>query len=997
MYNIASTSDSSFHKPCFRKPEIWATSKKNCNLLIFFTTNVFILHIKICRMKKLLLSICVVLLCVSLNGQLLTWSPQFPLDNSTITVTLDATKGNKALDGFAGPVYMHLGVITSASTTSTDWRYVPTTWASTTAPQATAAGANKWTFTITNPRAFFNAANGGVPASETILRVALLFRNADGSKVHKNTDNSDMYVPIYAAGSNNIVFTNPPLVPNFNTTNETAAATLGQPMNVTATASTTGGTLNLFFNGNLIAGPITNAASISGAGTPTTSGTQRFVAQLTVGNTTVSDTIQFFIAPPNVILPLPAGVQEGINYWPGCDSVTLVLYAPNKLNAVVLGDFAANTWAPQTNYQMNRTPDGNNYWITLRGLTPGQEYAFQYLVDNSIYIADPYAEKVLDPWNDRFIPTATFPNLKPYPTDPNVSSGTNGYISILQTCPTQYVWKTQNFVKPNKRHLVTYELLVRDFGDARNYQMLIDSLPYFKRLGVNSIQLMPVNEFSGNESWGYNPVFYLALDKAYGTKDKFKEFIDSCHQNGIAVLLDVVYNHLDAFNAPQGRLYWDAANGRPAVGNPWLNLQAPHPYSVFEDLNHSATTTRSLVRRAFEYWIKEYKIDGFRLDLAKGFTQKATNETTVEDFDGGRLSNLYHYYDYVNNNFPGTYMILEFLGQQRTEENQYANKGYLLWSKITDQYNQATMGYSTGSDFSKVIYNSSQTAFIVPAAQGYMESHDEERLMFKNISFGRNESGFNLKDTTQALLRMAAAATVFFTTPGPKLLWQFGERGYDVSINFNGGRTANKPHNWAQWTEPRRKRLFDVYAKLINLRVANAELFNSTNFQYDFSETAGLFKRMQIMDNAANGLRITAIANMDVVPITRTIGLQATGEWMHYVSNGTGAGLNGGENTLFTVNDFNQSVTLQPGEYHVYLYHPANVYVFNGSGNWNDAANWTYNRIPPANLPSGAEIMINPRMGGECILNIAQTIGQGAKITVMAGKKIQIPLNLSIQ
>jgi 1,4-alpha-glucan branching enzyme len=775
------------------------------------------------------------------------------------------------------------------------------------------------------------------------------------------------------------------------------AAAVGQAMNVTATASTSGGTLNLFFNGNLIAGPITGAAAISGSGTPTTSGTQRFVAQLTVGGNTVSDTIQFFIPPANVIRALPPGVQEGINYWPGCDSVTLVLFAPNKQNVVVLGDFASNTWAPQTNYQMNRTPDGNYYWLTLRGLTPSQEYSFQYLVDNSIYIADPYSEKILDPWNDRFIPTATYPGLKPYPNDPNVSSGVNGYISILQTCRPEYEWKTKNFVKPDKRHLVTYELLIRDFGDARNYQMLIDSMNYFKRLGINSIELMPVNEFSGNESWGYNPVFYCALDKAYGTKDKFKEFIDSCHQNGIAVLLDVVYNHLDAFNGPQGRLYWDAASGRPAANNPWLNQQAPHPYSVFEDLNHNSQATRYLVRRAFEYWIKEFKIDGFRIDLAKGFTQKATNTTTVEDFDGGRLSILYHYYDFVNNNFPGTYMILEFLGQQRNEENQYANKGYLLWSKITDQYNQATMGFVTGSDFSKVIYNSNQTAFLVPAAQGYMESHDEERLMFKNISFGRNEAGINTKDTTVALARMAAAATVFFTTPGPKLLWQFGERGYDVSIFFNGDRIANKPHNWAQWTEPRRKRLYEVYSKLINLRVANAELFNSTNFQYDFSENNGLFKRMQIMDNAANGLRITAIANMDVVSQTRTIGFQATGDWLHYVSNGTGSGLNGVENSIVNIGAFSQSVTLQPGEYHVYLYHPANVYVFNGSGNWTDPANWTYNRVPPANLPSGAEIMINPRMGGECVLNIAQTIGQGAKITVMAGKKIQIPLNLNIQ
>ena len=83
--------------------------------------------------------------------------------------------------------------------------------------------------------------------------------------------------------------------------------------------------------------------------------------------------------------------------------------------------------------------------------------------------------------------------------------------------------------------------------------MLIDTISYFKRSWYKCIELMPVNEFSGNESWGYNPAFYCALDKAYGTKDKFKEFIDLCHQNGIAVILDVVYNHLDAYICPTGQ------------------------------------------------------------------------------------------------------------------------------------------------------------------------------------------------------------------------------------------------------------------------------------------------------------------------------------------------------------------------------------------------------------------------------------------------------------
>ncbi|MEO7766592.1 MAG: alpha-amylase family glycosyl hydrolase, partial [Ferruginibacter sp.] len=567
---------------------------------------------------------------------------------------MDATRGNQQLMGYTGTVYMHLGLITSASVNSGDWRYSPTTWGTTTAPVATSLGNNKWSFTINNPRAYFNSAGGGVPVGESILRIAILFRNGPGDLAQRNAGGGDMYIPIYPAGGNHMQFTQPFIQPFYNISHEAITASVNQQVPVTAVASTASGTLNLYFNGVLIAGPLTGVSTITGNPTINTSGNQQIISELVIGGASYYDTVQFYLAPPNTIQSLPPGVREGINYWPGCDSVTLVLYAPNKQNSVVLGDFPNNNWVSQTQFLMNKTPDGNYYWITLHGLTPGIEYSFEYLVDNSIYIADPYSEKVLDPWNDQYIPASTYPGLKSYPVSPNVLAGTNGIVSVLQTCATPYNWQVTNFVKPDQRNLVTYELLVRDFGSAHNYQMLIDTISYFKRLGINAIELMPVSEFSGNDSWGYNPEFYLALDKAYGTKDKFKEFIDLCHKNGIAVILDVVYNQLDAFNAPEGKLYWDAANNKPATNNPWLNPDAPHPYSVFNDLNHTSAATQYWVSRALEYWITEYKVDGYRFDLAKGFTQTPSDNTTVENYDQSRVDNLKRYYDSIIPKYPGT-------------------------------------------------------------------------------------------------------------------------------------------------------------------------------------------------------------------------------------------------------------------------------------------------------------------------------------------------------
>lgn len=101
-----------------------------------------------------------------------------------------------------------------------------------------------------------------------------------------------------------------------------------------------------------------------------------------------------------------------------------------------------------------------------------------------------------------------------------------------------------------------------------------------KELGIDAIELMPVQEFAGNDSWGYNTGLYFALDASYGTQNEYKAFIDACHQNGIAVIFDVVYNHTNNDN-PFARMYWDTFNNRPSTKNPWLNAVTPHQKYVF--------------------------------------------------------------------------------------------------------------------------------------------------------------------------------------------------------------------------------------------------------------------------------------------------------------------------------------------------------------------------------------------------------------------------------
>jgi glycosidase len=837
------------------------------------------------------------------TSQLLTTTPAFPKDTSVVAITVDCSKGNQGLFNYGNPndVYVHVGVITSASTGGGDWKYVKFTWGSTdAAAKATPLGNNRYVYTINNVRSFF-----GVPAGETIQKIAILFRNGSGSAVQRNSDGSDMYVSIYGtalAGK----YIQPPFEPRYIPVIEPATRAIGDTIRVTWLTNTLAD-LKTYFNGVQ-----TNAANssnvIQDSMRISTSGNQQIVARATIGAVTISDTINFFIAPPINTLPQPAGTRDGINYEPGDTSAILVLYAPNKTRVSVIGDF--NNWIETASQQMNRTPDGNRYWVRITGLTPGTEYAYQYVVDGSLKIADPYTSKVLDPFNDPFITAVTYPNLKPYPT-----GKTTGIVSVLQTAKPGYTWQINNFTRPDKRSLVIYELLLRDFVAAHDWKTLKDTLSYLKTLGINAIELMPFNEFEGNVSWGYNPSFYFAPDKYYGTENRLKEFVDECHKQGIAVLMDIALNHSFG-QSPMVQLYFDAVNNRPAPDNPWFNPTPRHAFNVGYDMNHESLATRAFVGRVVEHWLTEYKIDGFRFDLSKGFTQNNTcdangnncNVDAMGQYDASRVAIWKRYYDTLQQKSPGSYAILEHFAVD-LEEQELSAYGMMFWGNVHFQFNEATMGFLPNSNFQRVLHTTH--GFAQPHVIGYMESHDEERLQYKNFNFGNASGNYNIRDLSTGLRRNEMASAFFYMMPGPKMLWQFGELGYDYSINHctdgtvrNECRLDPKPIRWDYRDDLRRKRLFDITKSLLQLR-ANPLFKNGfvTN-RYEYNFDAG-FKWFKLTTDTSN---IVVVGNFNVTESTGAVTFQSAGTWYDYLNGGT-----------FNATGAPQNITLQPGEYRVFI------------------------------------------------------------------------------
>ncbi|MDR0332058.1 MAG: alpha-amylase [Dysgonamonadaceae bacterium] len=578
---------------------------------------------------------------------------------------------------------------------------------------------------------------------------------------------------------------------------------------------------------------------------------------------------------------LPAGLQHGINIIDN-STVTLVLFDKDTNGnsfdfAHVVGDFNNWTLSNTDTSQMFRDDAAGVWWITLNGLNATTEYAFQYFIGrragNTLRIADPYARKILDPWNDRYIPASTYPNLMTFP------AGAIGLTSVFQIQREEYIWQVNDFVIPSRDNLVIYELLLRDFTASGDINGAIEKLDYLQSLGVNAISLMPVQEFDGNDSWGYNPAFFFALDKAYGTDNMYKRFVDESNKRGIAVILDVVYNHATGAN-PWVRMWWDSLLNRPASYNPFFNPFAPHgAFGWFYDFNHESDLVRNFVKRNLQFLLEEYRFSGFRFDFTKGFTQKrtSTNEQ-LSARDDSRIAILKDYNDAVLAVNPDAFVILEHFTDDE-EEIILSNAGMIMWRNMNDAYSQSGMGWSDRSDFRRAYYGTASRP--VNSLVSYMESHDEERVAYRQSQWGNGVLRTNLAAQTRQL---ATSAAFFFTIPGPVMIWQFGEMAYDVSIDYNG-RTGRKPVRWEYLDVPERRRLHDTYTQLIALRHNHPELFAPTaTLNWQVTPAFWNNGRFLTLSSFGNEKRMVVVGNFTNNPINATTTFPTMGAWYNYMN-----------------------------------------------------------------------------------------------------------------
>ena len=806
------------------------------------------------------------LLPLNALAQILSVTPAFPSQNDTVTIIYDATEGNGALTGVV-PVYAHAGLITNQSTSPTDWKHVQGNWGTTDASVLmTNLGNNLHKIEYHMPTFY------GFGSSVIVQKMAFVFRNGNGTIVGRDPNGNDIYYDVYPANAG--------LIAQFLAPETTQLISSGDSLEFVI-AATQKSDFKIYDNGTLVYQDSTKQDNFYLGST--VGGIHTVVLQADHDTSTVYDTAYYAVQGPLNVGVMPGGMEQGINEL-NDTTVFFKLYAPFKNRVYCLTSL--NDFLPDTINAMTRTP-GGAWWFLEMSVPAGQPFTYQYMIDGDLRVADPYSEQVLDPWNDGYISNATYPNMPDYPL-----GKTTGIVSLYETAKPAYQWKNSTFNAPDKEELLIYELLIRDFVTTRNYQSLIDTLDYIERLGVNAIELMPNSEFEGNSSWGYNPSFHMALDKYYGTPDKFREFVDSCHSRGIAVIMDQVFNHAFGQN-PIAQMWWDSGNNRPAANNPYMNQNCPHPPNCWgNDFDHFVQPTRDYMDRINTYWIENFNIDGIRFDFTKGFT----NSSNADSYQSTRIAALKRMADECWNVDQDFYVILEHWGPNQ-EEKELSDYGMLLWGNAAHQYYEAAMGYTPDSDFKWGIYK--ERGWNDKHLISYMESHDEERASYKIKTYGNSSGGYDTKTLATRADRIIQASAFFYTIPGPKMIYMFEELGYDISID-NPCRVCEKPILWNYYNDQHRQKIYFYMASMMDMR-KKYDVFNTSNFTYALN---GASKRINLNSSSMNA---TVVGNFDVVQKDVYPNFQQTGIWYDYFSGDS-----------ITVTNASAPISFAPGEWHIY-------------------------------------------------------------------------------
>lgn len=276
--------------------------------------------------------------------------------------------------------------------------------------------------------------------------------------------------------------------------------------------------------------------------------------------------------------------RQGMGSIPYADTngtgVTFRVWAPNASSVTVRGEF--NGWGQTT---MVNEGGGSGLWsVDVPNAQAGQQY--KYFLNNNAYKRDPRARRVVSSAGNSII----------YKTD-------------------AFDWGDHFFNTPALKDTVIYQMHVGTFeggNPPRTFDQAITRLDHLQNLGVNAVKVMPINEFAGGRSWGYNPADLFAIENEYGGADAFKRFVKAAHERGIAVLVDIVHNHYGPTDLDMWR--FDGWSQNNLGGIYFYNDNRAHTWWGSTRPDFGRPQVRQFIRDQVFHFLEEFRVDGFRWD-----------------------------------------------------------------------------------------------------------------------------------------------------------------------------------------------------------------------------------------------------------------------------------------------------------------------------------------------------------------------------------------------
>ena len=532
----------------------------------------------------------------------------------------------------------------------------------------------------------------------------------------------------------------------------------------------------------------------------------RLVAFTSAGDSVVYERIAY----KPTLAQLPAYAQMGVtlpNPGLGRDSTTFRLQVTQKSVVLLRIAPAGTSLSTVTPVVLHRNYSSDDWWRNL-DLPPGTyEYVYEFEDGKRIY----------DPWGRQ-----------------DGVEGTRFTVGPEGLTADNYVWHTTGWVRPPLNRLVIYELNVREAvaqsAGQGGFKELISRLAHFNDLGVNAIELMPVTDYgnvgpSNYFSWGYDVNQHFALEPSYGTPAEFKELVDSAHARGIAVIMDVVFNHMtDA--APLWQMLPDESY------NPYFKSATDlkpneDALTFFRDMNHWTSYTQEYIHTVLKMWIDDYRIDGFRYDFTQGIGWDAVASDSALGIQGwsNRIKNEYGDSVYqIAEHLPESPALLMYTGLNSEWHDSFHDEIFkdLIPSQKPpfEDFSSLVLGLGAYPGNDVPATPSSYWSRTQPV--NATVTHDEQSLIYEMLNFQ------GVTDTVEAIWRDKVYGTMMLASLGIPMLWQGMEYGESRGWKSDNEKLSYRPVQWNRASTDLGRYHFQWYKALIYQRRYNPALYNGT-------------------------------------------------------------------------------------------------------------------------------------------------------------------------